>query len=240
MNNPIMLKDPSGNRVSDVGPLGRLGGDEANTAYASLQSNISVVPGDDVKAAASQTGFGSLFDEEDEYETACSRNGCGGGGRGGAGASSGPAAYGRSSLAKSLNDRNARQINGKAEGKLQQPLSGRAKLSPPNFTNKDFPNIANKVSPQKQARHIAGHKNYRHGGTLSLSDAQKLLNAFHSGATRVLGKSKNGGFPVVRYDGVTGRNNNLGVGVKNEPTNTFMIKGTKSPSVVPVSPFWKP
>ncbi len=67
MNNPIMLKDPSGNRVSDVGPLGRLGGDEANTAYASLQSNISIVPGDDIERDVSGAGGEDRFwDEEDE------------------------------------------------------------------------------------------------------------------------------------------------------------------------------
>ncbi len=71
MNNPIMLKDPSGNRVSDVGPLGRLGGDEANTASNSLHDNGMSVPGDAVSDLAANTGFGRPFDEEEEeYQVA--------------------------------------------------------------------------------------------------------------------------------------------------------------------------
>ncbi len=59
MNNPIMLKDPSGNRVSDVGPLGRLGGSEANSASNSLHDNAMSVPGDDIERDVSGAGGSS-------------------------------------------------------------------------------------------------------------------------------------------------------------------------------------
>ncbi len=74
MNNPIMLKDPSGNRVSDVGPLGRLGGSEANSASNSLHDNGMSVPGDAVSDLVANTGFGRPFDEEDEYDVAAGKD----------------------------------------------------------------------------------------------------------------------------------------------------------------------
>lgn len=47
------------------------------------------------------------------------------------------------------------------------------------------------------------------------------------------------GFPVIKFDGVTGTNVNFGAGINSQTTNIFMIKGTKSPSVVPLSPKWR-
>ena len=51
----------------------------------------------------------------------------------------------------------------------------------------------------------------------------------------VIGQTQQG-FPVVRYDGVTGLNNNPGAGFVNQETNAFIVKGTSSPSIVPTNP----
>jgi len=102
----------------------------------------------------------------------------------------------------------------------------------------DFAEVSGKIS-QKQLRHIAGRKEYRGGGYLNnIDDAQHVLDAYNSGQTTILGKSKHG-FPIVRYDGVTGTNVNVLAGFPDQPTRVFMIKGTKSPSVVPMNPYWK-
>ena len=50
-----------------------------------------------------------------------------------------------------------------------------------------------------------------------------MLDAFHGGTAKVIGTSKQG-FPVVKFEGVTGTNVNVGAGVAGEPTNIFMIK----------------
>ena len=73
----------------------------------------------------------------------------------------------------------------------------------------------------------------------SLDDAQAVLDAVHNGGATILGKSRQGNI-VVRFEGVTGFNNNPGAGFVNQPTNVFMIKGTASTSVVPTTPSWKP
>ncbi|MEH0018419.1 MAG: RHS repeat-associated core domain-containing protein [Desulfobacter sp.] len=107
------------------------------------------------------------------------------------------------------------------------------------FAVSDFAQVSNRIS-QKQLRHIAGRKEYRGGGFLnSVDDAQSVLNAFQTGSTKIIGKSKQG-FPIVRYNGVTGTNVNVSAGYSNQATNVFMIKGTKSPSVVPMNPKWRP
>ena len=69
----------------------------------------------------------------------------------------------------------------------------------------------------------------------NLSDAQKILDGFRNGSATIIGKTKNG-FPIIRYNKVTGFNNNSGAGFINQPTNVFIIKGTKSPSIVPTNP----
>lgn len=66
-----------------------------------------------------------------------------------------------------------------------------------------------------------------------------FLDAYHSGQAVVLGKNPHG-FPIVKFEGVTGTNVNLGAGISNQPTNVFIIKGTKSPSIVPTNPNWSP
>lgn len=68
-----------------------------------------------------------------------------------------------------------------------------------------------------------------------ISDAQAVLDAFHSGRAKILGKTAQG-FPIVKVDGVVGTNVNNGVGILNQPTSVFIIKGTASPSVVPTDP----
>jgi hypothetical protein len=88
--------------------------------------------------------------------------------------------------------------------------------------------------------HIAGRNEYRGGGYLnSLDDAQNVLDAYRSGSITILGKSKQG-FPIVKYEGVTGTNVNIGAEISNQPTNVFMIKGTKSPRIVTMNPNWTP
>jgi hypothetical protein len=107
------------------------------------------------------------------------------------------------------------------------------------LTRNDFPAVAEQVS-QKQLRHIEGRPEYRGGGFLSsIEDAQAVLNAYTSGSATVLGKNQQG-FPIVRVDSITGTNVNQRAGITNQPTNIFMIKGTASPSVVPMNPNWSP
>lgn len=100
--------------------------------------------------------------------------------------------------------------------------------------------MAGKVS-QKQLRHIAGRPELeaRGGGGFlnSVDDAQKVLDAYRIGEVKILGKNAQG-FPVVKFEGVTGTNVNAGVGITGQPTNVFIIKGTKSPSIVPANPNW--
>jgi len=96
---------------------------------------------------------------------------------------------------------------------------------------------------QKQLRHVAGDPLLGTGKGSSymnsVADAQKILDAYHAGQTTILGQNAQG-FPVVRFDGVTGTNVNSKVGITNQPTNVFIIKGTSSPSVVPTNPNWSP
>lgn len=102
-------------------------------------------------------------------------------------------------------------------------------------------NIGTKIS-QKQLRHIKNRKEWiergKGGYMESRDDAQKVLDAMHSGDAKILGTTNQG--VVVKYDGVTGFNNNPSAGFIDQATNVFIIKGTKAPSVVPTSPIWKP
>ncbi|WP_259779866.1 hypothetical protein [Aestuariispira ectoiniformans] len=104
------------------------------------------------------------------------------------------------------------------------------------LTKADFPEVGKKVS-QKQLRHVEGRPEYRGGGQMkSASDAQKVLDAYHSGEAKVIRQSKTGN-PIVNYTGATGTHKStVASGSYSQPTNNFMIKGTKSPSVVPVNP----
>lgn len=100
----------------------------------------------------------------------------------------------------------------------------------------DPESIGDRISTQRQARHLLGGSGYTGGGYfLDQADAQQVLDAFHSGHAIVLGPARGGGV-YVEYPKVTGYNNNPGAGYFNQPTNVFMIKGSSSVSVVPVSP----
>ena len=110
---------------------------------------------------------------------------------------------------------------------------------PRDLTKTDFPPIATATS-QKQNRHIVGRPEYRGGGYLgSADDAQRVLNEYHNGTTTIIGQTANG-FPVVRSSTVRGINVNVGAGYPAQPTDTFIIKGTTRPSVVPTNPNWSP
>jgi hypothetical protein len=103
-------------------------------------------------------------------------------------------------------------------------------------TTIDRSSIRTTISAQKQARHIADTRQYRGGGYFNSSDdAQAVLDAFHSGDAEVMGVTRTGHIQV-RFDGVRGFNNNRTAGFVDQPTNMFMIKGSSSPSVVPISP----
>lgn len=105
------------------------------------------------------------------------------------------------------------------------------------LTKLDFPEVAAQISQQKQFRHLSGGAA---GGYMrNLNDAQAVLNAYHAGDAIILGRSAQG-FPVVRVPGVTGINVNRAARVTNQVTNVFMIKGTVRPSIVPVTPTWRP
>lgn len=96
-----------------------------------------------------------------------------------------------------------------------------------------------KISVQKQDRHVSGTSGRGKGYLDSSEDAQKVLDAVHSGEATFLGTSK-AGHQVYKYTKVTGTNVNLGAGISGQKTNVFIIKGTKSPSVVPTTPNWAP
>ncbi|MEU8661150.1 LamG-like jellyroll fold domain-containing protein [Actinoplanes philippinensis] len=105
-----------------------------------------------------------------------------------------------------------------------------------------IPCVAATVSRQRQARHVQGDPLHANSGKSyfnSHADAQSVLDAYHNGDATVLGQMPNGNI-VVSYGDVTGYNNNVGAGFLDQPTNVFMIKGTKSPSVVPINPNWTP
>lgn len=102
--------------------------------------------------------------------------------------------------------------------------------------------VGSRLSLQKQERHILGNAKYGTGGGSYFSngsDAMVVFTAFQRGDGQILGTSSQGHI-VFRYFGITGYNHNPGAGYINQPTNTFMIKGTSSPSIVPTNPIWKP
>lgn len=109
----------------------------------------------------------------------------------------------------------------------------------PVLVHNSSPCISTKLS-QKQYRHVEGRPEFGGGSYLkSFNDGKQVLDAYHAGRTTVLGTTKEG-HTVIRYDGVTGYNNNPGAGYVDQPTNVFMIKGTEKPSIVPTSPNWTP
>ena len=95
------------------------------------------------------------------------------------------------------------------------------------------------ISPQKQARHIAGSAPKGKGYLDKIEDAQAVLDAVFSGEAKYLGKSREG-HSIFRFEKVTGTNVNQGAGIVGQPTNIFLVKGTKTPTIVPYNPFFKP
>ncbi|MGY2704686.1 WXG100-like domain-containing protein [Nocardioides sp. HB32] len=98
------------------------------------------------------------------------------------------------------------------------------------------------ISLQRQERHLFGSDLWidrgRGGYFHAPNEAQAVLDAVHDGSATILCRLPNGGL-LVRYDGITGFNNNAYAGYVDQPTHMFMIKGTAHPSVVPVSPATK-
>lgn len=107
--------------------------------------------------------------------------------------------------------------------------------SPTGLFEADVRALNGTISAQRQGRHVLGDL-YNGGGAFnSVREAQIVLDAVKSGQATVLGRTANGHL-LVRYEGVTGYNNNVRLGIVNQPTNVFIVKGTSSVSVVPVSP----
>jgi RHS repeat-associated protein len=104
----------------------------------------------------------------------------------------------------------------------------------------DRGSIATQVSQQRQARHVIGTREYGSGSGggyfQSVDDAQRVLDAFHSGNADILNINTRTGQVRVRVPDVTGVNVNRAAGYPAQPTNTFLIKGTSRPSVVPTRP----
>jgi hypothetical protein len=69
----------------------------------------------------------------------------------------------------------------------------------------------------------------------SLADARTVLANFHNGKAVVLGKTHRGHI-IIRDNSVTGYNTNVNTQHLNQPTNVFIIKGSRNPSIVPYNP----
>ncbi|MFD9008022.1 polymorphic toxin type 50 domain-containing protein [Streptomyces sp. NPDC059552] len=86
------------------------------------------------------------------------------------------------------------------------------------------------------SRHILGGNGYRNDGYFnSHEDAQAVLDAYHPGAAEIMGITRTG-HVQIRVPSVVGYDNNPANNRYGVPTNIFMIKGTKGPSVVPMNP----
>jgi hypothetical protein len=107
------------------------------------------------------------------------------------------------------------------------------------------PAVTGVLSMQKQTRHTEGGKGYDGGGYFkdqhgltAAEQAELVLHAYKSGAAEVMGFHK--GEAIVKWNEVTGYNNNQRMGFHSQPTNLFWIKGTNSVSVVPYNPSYQP
>ena len=67
----------------------------------------------------------------------------------------------------------------------------------------------------------------------SVDDATSVLNAAHSSEAKILNINVGQNRVYVQYNNITGYYNNNGVII---PTNKFLIKGSKSSTVVPIHP----
>lgn len=96
--------------------------------------------------------------------------------------------------------------------------------------------LSERVSRQRQARHVAGSPLHEHGGWFDdPADAQRVLDAVHDGSAEVLGITR-GQDLLVRHEAVKGIHaTRRPVPVEIE-TSVFTVKGTAHPSVVPTDP----
>jgi RHS repeat-associated protein len=142
-----------------------------------------------------------------------------------------------------VGDKVSRQVLTRGHSAATAITRRAAESVPPRFITTgagitiDRASVAATVSAQRQARHVLGSNLYGGGSYFrSAGDAQRVLNAFHSGQATVLGVK--GRDIVVRVRGVVGVNHSPGAGFPHQRTNVFFIKGTSSPSVVPYNPSW--
>ncbi len=145
--------------------------------------------------------------------------------------------------ASGASEETARQIGGAgamvdAVGSIAT-IGGSQKASPlqPYGNEKLNTQVDSYINMGKQSRHINdGGSSYKGGGYFTdPSQAQDVLNAYQQGAATIVGRGSDGGHIVI-YNGATGYNNNPRAGYVDQPTNVFWIKGTNSPSVVPLAP----
>jgi hypothetical protein len=130
--------------------------------------------------------------------------------------------------------------SGGSRASSEQPAVTPSQAHPPKPEATASAQVQTKISDQRQLRHLKDKKEYKDGSYVdSADDAQKVLDAYHSGDATILGTTR-AGHTVVRYDGVTGTNVNIGANYPSQPTNVFIIKGTAHPSVVPTDPTWSP
>jgi hypothetical protein len=94
-----------------------------------------------------------------------------------------------------------------------------------------------------QQRHVLGTAAFaqqgpQHGSYFrSWEEPQAVLDAIHSGEATYLGRQPGGQRnPVYHYGGVTGTNVNRGAGFPAQPTNVFLVKGTRNVAIVPYNP----
>ncbi|MFZ2240940.1 MAG: RHS repeat-associated core domain-containing protein [Gordonia amarae] len=116
----------------------------------------------------------------------------------------------------------------------------------PGAVDKNGTPIAKRVSNQKQDRHVQGTREYAQDAAKkqgkpgsyfkTREDAQQVLDEAHDGTAKHVGFTPGSNQPMYKSPNVTGYNNNPGRNIADQPTDTFFIKGTTSPSVVPTAP----
>ena len=126
-------------------------------------------------------------------------------------------------------------IRGNA-GKLLQP-----QLLLPNYShNINKRDFSERISFQKQKRHIKESAEYGKSYLNSYDDAQAVLDAYKDGTARVISVNSSKNEVLIEVKNITGTYVNQG-NPKGKPdiiipTNIFLIQSIKSPKVVPVNP----
>ncbi len=99
---------------------------------------------------------------------------------------------------------------------------------------------ANKISKQKQMRHVKGTAPANKSYFDSLDDAQSVLDNFNAGNYKLISENVKQSTVTIQVENVTGRYVNVGnpngLPDVNTATNVFMIQSLKSPKIVPVNP----